>query len=336
MSVSLPCSSDASPANPLSRRVSVAPMMDWTDRHCRYFLRLISRHTLLYTEMVTTGALLHGDRERFLAFHPDEHPLALQLGGSEPGELAACARMAEDHGYDEVNLNVGCPSDRVQSGRFGACLMAEPQLVADCVEAMRSACGLPVTVKTRIGIDDRDSYPELTAFIDAVQRSGCRTFIIHARKAWLQGLSPRENREVPPLRHDWVYRLKQDFPALEIILNGGVKDLDTVSDALRQVDGVMLGREAYHNPYVLAQVDARFYGDAHPVPSRHQVVERFLPYVEARLAQGVPLQAMTRHILGLFQGVPGARAWRRTISENAHRAGAGVEVIQAAAQRVPG
>ncbi|WP_051081721.1 tRNA dihydrouridine(20/20a) synthase DusA [Thioalkalivibrio sulfidiphilus] len=335
MSVSLPGSYDASLAHALSRRVSVAPMMDWTDRHCRYFLRLISRHTLLYTEMVTTGALLHGDRERFLAFDPDEHPLALQLGGSEPEELAACARMAEDHGYDEVNLNVGCPSDRVQSGRFGACLMAEPALVAECVAAMRSACSLPVTVKTRIGIDDRDSYPELTEFIDTVQRSGCRTFIIHARKAWLQGLSPRENREVPPLRHDWVYRLKQDFPALEIILNGGVKDLDTVSDALRQVDGVMLGREAYHNPYVLAQVDARFYGDDHPVPTRHQVVERFLPYVEARLAQGVPLQAMTRHILGLFQGVPGARAWRRTISENAHRQGAGIEVLMEAADRVP-
>ncbi|WP_422126357.1 tRNA dihydrouridine(20/20a) synthase DusA [Thioalkalivibrio sulfidiphilus] len=334
MSVFLSGSSDVTPAT-WSRRVSVAPMLDWTDRHCRYFLRLISRHTLLYTEMVTTGALLHGDRERFLAYDSDEHPLALQLGGSEPQDLAACARMAEHYGYDEVNLNVGCPSDRVQSGRFGACLMAEPALVADCVAAMRAACGLPVTVKTRIGIDDRDSYEELTAFIDTVHRAGCQTFIIHARKAWLQGLSPRENREVPPLRHDWVFRLKQDFPELEIILNGGVKDLDTVGEALRLVDGVMLGREAYHNPYVLAQVDGRFYGDAHPIPSRHQVVARFLPYVEVRLSEGVPLQAMTRHILGLFQGVPGARAWRRYISENAHRDGAGIEVIEEAANRVP-
>jgi tRNA-dihydrouridine synthase A len=318
------------PAN----RVSVAPMMDWTDRHCRYFLRLISRHVLLYTEMVTTGALLHGDRERFLAYHPDEHPLALQLGGSEPAELAACARMAEAHGYDEVNLNVGCPSDRVQSGRFGACLMAEPELVAECVAAMRGACGIPVTVKTRIGIDERDSYEDLTDFVSSVQGAGCRTFIIHARKAWLEGLSPKENREIPPLRYDVVHRLKADFPQLTIILNGGLKDLDTMAEELARVDGVMLGREAYHNPYLLAEVDRRFYGDGHRVPSRHEVVARFLPYVAARLPEGVPLQAMTRHILGLFQGQPGARAWRRHLSENAHRRGAGVEVIEQAAALV--
>jgi tRNA-dihydrouridine synthase A len=319
------------PAN----RVSVAPMMDWTDRHCRYFLRLISRHVLLYTEMVTTGALLHGDRERFLAHHPDEHPLALQLGGSEPAELAACARMAEAHGYDEVNLNVGCPSDRVQSGRFGACLMAEPELVAECVAAMRGTCGIPVTVKTRIGIDERDSYEDLTDFVSTVEAAGCGIFVIHARKAWLQGLSPKENREIPPLCYDVVHRLKADFPQLTIILNGGLKDLDTMAEELGRVDGVMLGREAYHNPYLLAEVDRRFYGDGHPVPSRHEVVERFLPYVSARLDEGVPLQAMSRHILGLFQGRPGARAWRRYISENAHRPGAGVEVIERAAALVP-
>jgi tRNA-dihydrouridine synthase A len=317
-----------------ANRVSVAPMMDWTDRHCRYFLRLISRHVLLYTEMVTTGALLHGDRERFLAYHPDEHPLALQLGGSEPAELAACARMAEAHGYDEVNLNVGCPSDRVQSGRFGACLMAEPALVAECVAAMRGACCIPVTVKSRIGIDERDSYEDLTDFVSSVQAAGCGTFVIHARKAWLEGLSPKENREIPPLRYDVVHRLKADFPQLTIILNGGLKDLDTMAEELGRVDGVMLGREVYHNPYLLAEVDRRFYGDGHPVPSRHEVVARFLPYVAARLAEGVPLQAMTRHILGLFQGQPGARAWRRHLSENAHRRGAGVEVIEQAAALV--
>ncbi|OOG25925.1 tRNA dihydrouridine(20/20a) synthase DusA [Thioalkalivibrio denitrificans] len=320
---------------PSPNRVSVAPMMDWTDRHCRYFLRLITRHTLLYTEMVTTGALLHGDASRLLAYHPHEHPVALQLGGSEPGELAACARLAEAQGYDQVNLNVGCPSDRVQSGRFGACLMAEPQLVADCVAAMNAACAVPVTVKTRIGIDDRDAYEDLVSFVDTVRAAGCRTFIVHARKAWLQGLSPRENREIPPLRYDVVHRLKADFPDLEIILNGGLQDLDSAAEHLGRLDGVMFGREAYHNPYMLVQVDRRVFGDDHPVPTRHQVVADLLPYVSERLDEGVPLQAMTRHILGLFQGCPGARAWRRHLSENAHRTGAGIEVIRAAAARVP-
>ncbi|MFO7639828.1 MAG: tRNA dihydrouridine(20/20a) synthase DusA [Candidatus Competibacteraceae bacterium] len=318
----------------IDRRVSVAPMMDWTDRHCRYFLRLLTRHTLLYTEMVTTGAVLHGDRERILAYHPAEHPLALQLGGSDPDELARCARVAAEFGYDEINLNVGCPSDRVQSGRFGACLMAEPDLVAQCVAALRAAVDLPVTVKTRIGIDDRDSYPNLVDFVARVAGGGCEVFIIHARKAWLSGLSPRENREIPPLRHEVVYRLKQDFPELTIILNGGLIDLDQVAEALRQVDGAMIGRAAYENPYLLAEADRRFFGSDELPKTRFQVVQDFFPYAEAELRAGTPLQAMTRHLLGLFHGVPGARAWRRYISEHAHRRGAGLEVLEAALRQI--
>ena len=319
----------------LDRQVAVAPMLDWTDRHCRYFLRLLSRHTLLYTEMVTTGAALHGDRERLLAHDPAEHPLALQLGGSDPVELARCARIAADFGYDEVNLNVGCPSDRVQSGRFGACLMAEPDLVADCVAAMRAAVVLPVTVKTRIGIDDRDSYAELVDFVDRVASGGCEVFIIHARKAWLSGLSPKENREIPPLRHDVVYRLKRDFPSLTIILNGGLTALDQIADSLQQVDGVMIGRAAYENPYLLADVDRRFFGSSAPSPSRQQVIRALLPYVETQLQRGTPLHCVVRHVLGLFQGIPGARAWRRYLSEHAHRRGAGVEVLEAALRQIP-
>ncbi|KAB2932580.1 MAG: tRNA dihydrouridine(20/20a) synthase DusA [Candidatus Contendobacter sp.] len=319
----------------LDRRLAVAPMLDWTDRHCRYFLRLLTRHTLLYTEMVTAGAVLHGDRERLLAHDPAEHPLALQLGGSDPGELARCARVAADFGYDEVNLNVGCPSDRVQSGRFGACLMAEPDLVADCVAAMRAAADLPVTVKTRIGIDDRDSYEALTDFVGRVAGGGCEVFVVHARKAWLSGLSPKENREIPPLRHDVVYRLKRDFPGLTIILNGGLTALDQIADSLRRVDGVMIGRAAYENPYLLAEVDQRFFGSSAPPPSRHQVVRAFLPYVEMQLQGGTPLHCMTRHVLGLFRGIPGGRAWRRHLSERAHRRGASAEVLEAALQRVP-
>ena len=305
-------------------------MMDWTDRHCRYFLRLISRHVYLYTEMITTGAILHGDSERLLRFHPDEHPLALQLGGSDPGELAACARIAAKYGYDEVNLNVGCPSDRVQTGRFGACLMAEPKLVAECVAAMGEASPLPVTVKTRIGIDEHQSYAFLAQFVATVAAAGCRTLIIHARNAWLQGLSPKENREVPPLDYQAVYRVKQDFPQLEIILNGGITDLNQAQDHLTKVDGVMLGRAAYHNPYLLAEVDRRFFGDLRPPLSRHQVVARMLPYVEQELAAGTRLHHITRHILGLYQGVPGARAWRRYLSEHGHGEAAGPEVIQQA------
>lgn len=319
----------------LDRRIAVAPMLDWTDRHCRYFLRLLSRHTLLYSEMVTTGAMLHGDRERLLAYDPAEHPLALQLGGSDPGELARCARVAADFGYDEVNLNVGCPSDRVQSGRFGACLMAEPDLVADCVAAMRAAVNLPITVKTRIGIDERDSYEALTDFVSRVASGGCEVLIVHARKAWLSGLSPKENREIPPLRHDIVYRLKRDFPSLTIILNGGLTALDQIAESLRQVDGAMIGRAAYENPYLLAEVDRRFFGSSAPPPSRHQVIRAFLPYVEDQLQQGTPLHCMTRHVLGLFQGIPGARAWRRHLSEHTHRRGAGMEVLEAALGQIP-
>lgn len=311
----------------LQRRFCVAPMLDWTDRHERYFLRLISRHAVLYTEMVTTGALLHGDSHRFLRHHPAERPLALQLGGSDPGEMTACARLGEAAGFDEININVGCPSDRVQSGRFGACLMAEPQRVADCVAAMRAAVSVPVTVKTRIGIDHRDSYEALLEFVTTVAQAGCRSFIVHARKAWLQGLSPKENREVPPLHYDRVYRLKQDLPGLEIVINGGIKTLEAAERHLQQVDGVMMGREAYQNPYVLAEVDRRLYGDPHPVPTREEVVQALIPYIERELAEGVYLSRITRHILGLFQGQPGARAWRRHLSEHAHRPGAGVEVL---------
>lgn len=319
----------------LDHRFCVAPMLDWTDRHCRYFLRLISRHALLYTEMVTTGALLHGDNPiRFLAFDPAEHPLALQLGGSEPTELAVCTRMAAEQGYDEVNLNVGCPSDKVQSGRFGACLMADPGLVAECVAAMAGASALPVTVKSRIGIDDHDSYEQLVAFVGAVAAAGCDTFVIHARKAWLEGLSPKQNREVPPLRYDIVERLKGDFPQLTIVLNGGLKDVDDARRQLDVLDGVMLGREAYHNPYILAEVDRLFYGDDHPVPSRGQVMAAFLPYAERQLQAGVSLGALTRHILGLYHAVPGARRFRRHISENAHRAGAGLEVLEQALEQL--
>jgi tRNA-dihydrouridine synthase A len=306
-------------------------MMDWTDRHCRFFLRLISRHTLLYTEMVTTGALIHGDRARFLRFDPAESPVALQLGGSDPEEMAACARMGEDWGYDEVDMNVGCPSDRVQSGRFGACLMAEPILVADCVAAMKASVRVPVTVKTRIGIDDRDSYESLCAFTDAVSAAGCDALVVHARKAWLKGLSPRENREVPPLRYDLVERLKQDFPALTIVVNGGIGSLGQAKVFLETLDGVMIGRAAYQDPWLLAAADREVFGDEHPLPTPHEVVEAFVPYVERMLSEGVPLHAMTRHVLGLFQGRPGAKRWRRALSEKAHRPGAAEDLLREAA-----
>jgi tRNA-dihydrouridine synthase A len=308
-------------------------MMDWTDRHCRYFLRLISRHVLLYTEMVTTAALIHGDRERLLRFDPAEHPLALQIGGSDPAAMAACARMGADRGYDEINMNVGCPSDRVQSGRFGACLMAEPDLVADCVAAMKDAVDIPVTVKSRIGIDHQDSYEALCAFTDAVAAAGCDALIVHARKAWLQGLSPKENREIPPLRYEVVERLKGDFPRLPIVVNGGISDLTQASSYLGKLDGVMIGREAYHNPWMLAGADREIFGDDHPEPTRHQVVEALVPYLERQLQAGVPLNAMTRHVLGLFQAQPGARRWRRTISEQAHLPGADAGLLRRAAPR---
>ena len=306
-------------------------MLDWTDRHCRYFHRLLTRRALLYTEMVTTAALTHGDPVRLLDFDPFERPLALQLGGSNPAELASCARMAEAWGYDEVNLNVGCPSERVHAGRFGACLMAEPGLVADCVSAMGEATTLPVTVKTRIGIDDMEAYESFASFIDRVAQAGCRVFIVHARKAWLKGLSPHENRTVPPLRYEFAYRLKADFSRLEVILNGGIATPEQGLDCLAQVDGIMMGRGAYENPYSLASVDRLYFGDTHPVPDRAEVVRMFLPYVERRLREGVPLKAMTRHILGIFHGRPGARAFRRYLSENAARREAGAEVLERAA-----
>ena len=312
--------------------VAVAPMMEWTDRHCRFFLRLLSRHALLYTEMVTAQAVLHGDRDRLLGFDPAEAPVALQLGGSDPATLAQAAIAGAHYGYDEINLNVGCPSDRVQSGRFGACLMAEPALVRDCVAAMRAAVDIPVTVKSRIGIDERDDYGFLRDFVGTVAESGCDTFIVHARKAILAGLSPKENREVPPLRYEFVYRLKQEFPQLSIMLNGGVRDLDAVRAHLAQVDGVMIGREAYHNPYFLAEIERELHG-VEP-PARDAVMAAFMEYVEARLAEGVRLTAMTRHVLGLYLGRPGARRWRRQLSEGACARGAGLEVIREAMRLV--
>lgn len=317
-----------------SRRFCIAPMMDVTDRHMRFLLRLISRRAMLYTEMVTSGALLHGEKSRFLAHHPAEHPVALQLGGSEPDALAACAVLAEKAGFDEVNLNVGCPSDRVRSGRFGACLMAEPRRVGDCIAAMRAGTSLPVTVKTRIGIDQRDSFGALLEFVDTVAENGCTTFIVHARKAWLNGLSPKQNREVPPLRHDVVHQLKRERPALEIVINGGIRTLDEAQAQLAAVDGVMLGRAAYQNPHLLAGVDERFFGESVAPASQYQIVREYLPYVDAQLSDGVPLPRMTRHLAGLFSGLPGARGWRRHLGEHARRPGAGAEVIEAALAKV--
>lgn len=305
-------------------------MMDWTDRHDRYFLRLITRQARLYTEMITTGALIHGDRARFLRFDPAEHPVALQLGGSDADALARCAELGAAAGYDEINLNCGCPSDRVQEANFGACLMLDPRRVAAGVAAMRAAVALPITVKCRIGIDDSEEYPFLKAFIEAVAAAGCDTFIVHARKAWLSGLSPKENREIPPLQYATVYRLKRDFPQLRIVINGGIKTLAECEAHLRHVDGVMLGREAYENPWLLAQADARLFGAAAPAATRAETVRRMLPYVASELAAGTPLAHMTRHILGLYRGQPGGRAFRRVLSQQAHRPGAGVEVLEAA------
>lgn len=313
-------SSKPATANPsLSRRFSVAPMMDWTDRHCRFFLRQLSRHALLYTEMVTTGALINGDAERFLRHDEVEYPLALQLGGSVPADLAACARMAEAAGYDEVNLNVGCPSDRVQNNLIGACLMGHPALVADCVKAMRDAVGVEVTVKHRIGINGRDSYAELCDFVGQVREAGCRSFTVHARIAILEGLSPKENREVPPLRYDVAARLKEDFPDLEVILNGGIKTLEECETHLQRFDGVMLGREAYHNPYLLAQVDARLFGSHEPIVGRAEALRRMRPYIQRHLAAGGAMHHVTRHVLGLGQGFPGARRFRQLLSVDIHK-----------------
>ncbi len=310
-------------------------MMEWTDRHDRFFLRLISRRARLYTEMITTGALLHGNAARFLAFNAEEHPVALQLGGAEPADLAQCARMGAAAGYDEINLNVGCPSDRVQNARFGAYLMAEPDLVAACVGAMKAAVDVPVTVKTRIGIDDQDSYEALAGFTARVREAGCDVLIVHARKAWLTGLSPKQNREVPPLRYDVVARLKGDFPDFPIVLNGGIETLDQVAEHLDRFDGVMLGRAAYQNPYMLVEVDARFFGADGTPPTRHEVADAMADYAARQMGAGVPLKSITRHILGLFNGLPGARRWRRLLSEEAHKPDATPDLIRRAALLVP-
>ncbi|MBB5233683.1 tRNA dihydrouridine(20/20a) synthase DusA [Deinococcus budaensis] len=318
-----------------AHRLSVAPMLDWTDRHCRAFHRTLTRRTLLYTEMVTTGAILHGDRERHLGFCAPEHPLALQLGGSDPAALAECARLAEDRGYDEVNLNCGCPSDRVQSGAFGACLMATPDVVARAVEAMRGATRLPVTVKHRIGIDDLDSYAHLTRFVSTVAAAGCETFIVHARKAWLSGLSPKENREIPPLRYEAVQQLKADFPGLTVVLNGGVLTLEAAREHLAWADGVMIGRAAYQDPYLLATADRDVFGEDVTPPTRREAIETYLPYVAAQLEAGQPLNRMMKHTLGLFAGQPGARHWKRTLSEEGHRPAAGLDVVHRALAGVP-
>ena len=311
-------------------------MMEWTDRHCRYFLRLISKHALLYTEMVTADAVLRGDRNRLLQFHVDEHPVALQVGGSDATSLADAARIGAEFGYDELILNVGCPSDRVQAGRFGACLMGEPELVADLIAAMGEGAKVPVTVKCRIGIDDQDAEESLDRFIDAVAQGGCRTFILHARKAWLQGLSPKENRDIPPIDYDRVYRMKTRRPDLTIIVNGGIGSFSEAEEHLTHVDGVMLGRAAYQDPYILAEVDQRLFGEGEPAPSRLDVLDSFMLYVEAELARGVRLNQMTRHILGLFHGQPRARAFRRVLAENAHLDGAGPDVLKAAREVATG
>lgn len=326
----------ARPVDPVVRRFSVAPMMDWTDRHCRFFLRLMSKHALLYTEMVTTGALLHGDAERFLRHDDTEHPLALQLGGSTPADLAACARLAQAAGYDEVNLNVGCPSDRVQNNMIGACLMAHPALVAECVKAMRDAVSIPVTVKHRIGINGRDSYAQLCDFVGTVRDAGCESFTVHARIAILEGLSPKENRDIPPLRYDVVAQLKADFPELEIVLNGGIKTLEECHAHLQVFDGVMLGREAYHNSYLLAEVDQQLFGSTEPVITRAQVLEQLRPYIAAHIASGGSMHHITRHILGLGQGFPGARRFRQLLSADIHKAKDPLALLDQAAELLEG
>ena len=315
--------------------LSVAPMMDRTDRHFRYFMRCLSRRALLYTEMITVPAILSGDRERLLGYDPSEHPIALQVGGDDPGALAEVARIAEGLGYDEINLNVGCPSDRVQNGRFGACLMKDPPRVAAAVASMKVAVSIPVTVKHRIGVDDLDRYEDMRRFVDVVAESGADRFSVHARKAWLSGLSPKENRTIPPLRYPEIYRLKAERPDLEIEINGGVKTLDEVGTHLLHVDAVMIGRAAYDDPFLFANVDHRFYGEAPATLTRHDAVRALVPYAARWVAEGGRLHAVTRHILGLFNGQPGARAFRRHLSEHGPRPGADADVLLAALSRVP-
>jgi tRNA-dihydrouridine synthase A len=320
----------------VDRRISVAPMMDWTDRHQRVFMRGLTKHTLLYTEMVVAAAIIFNKDgpARFLDYNEIEHPIALQLGGSDPQQLATCCKIAEQWGYDEVNLNAGCPSDRVSAGRFGACLMAEPDLVADCIKAMQDATSLPITIKHRIGIDDLDSYAHLTNFVDKVAQTGCNTFIVHARKAWLSGLSPKQNREVPPLRHDVVYQIKKDFPDLEIILNGEVKSLKDAKTHLENLDGVMIGRAAYETPYMMAGADQMIFGDESPLIDRFSALEAFLPYIEEQLSKDVFLRHMAKHLFGLFQGIRGAKAWRRSLGENMLKDDAKISVITDAVDQI--
>ncbi|MGB0866770.1 MAG: tRNA dihydrouridine(20/20a) synthase DusA [Granulosicoccaceae bacterium] len=317
----------------MSPVISVAPMLDWTDKHYRFLARLISKRAQLWSEMVTTGALLHGDPARHLDFNAEEHPLVLQLGGSDPVDMAACARMAEQWGYDEVNINVGCPSDRVQKGRFGACLMAEPQTVADCVKAMQKAVSIPVTVKCRIGIDRDDAYEPLQSFVEVVSDAGCQSFVVHARKAWLDGLSPAQNRNIPPLRYEYVHRLKSEMPELHVAINGGISTWEQASEHLPDLDGVMIGRAAYQGPWLLSSVDRLFFG-AESDPDRWQVVEQWRDYVGRQLALGVPLMFMTRHMLGLFNSMPGARGFRRHLSENAYKKGADLSVLDEALAKI--
>ncbi len=319
---------------PTAARFSVAPMMDWTDRNCRAFHRALSSRALLYTEMVTSGAILYGDQEKLLGFSDCEHPVACQLGGSDPEELAKVAPVVAAYGYDEINLNVGCPSDRVQSGRFGACLMQEPALVAECVAAMKAVVDIPVTVKCRIGVDDQDPETALDEIADRVLASGADALWVHARKAWLQGLSPKENRDVPPLDYDRVKRLKARLPDVFVGINGGITSLDLAEELLESVDGVMLGRTAYHEPGILGEVDRRIYGEAVEDRSPFAAVEAYLPYIEARLAEGAKLSGMTRHMLGLFHSRPGARAWRRILTVEAVKPGAGLEVVERALEAV--
>jgi tRNA-dihydrouridine synthase A len=317
------------------RRVSVAPMMDWTDRHCRYFHRQITRHTWLYTEMVTTGSVIYGDAARQLDFNREEQPVALQLGGSDPGDLAKCAKLGQQWGYDEINLNCGCPSERVVRGAFGACLMAEPKLVADCVKAMCDAVDIDISVKHRIGIDDVDTYGFVRDFVGSVAEAGCKIFIVHARNAILKGLSPKENREIPPLKYDFVYQLKRDFPELEIIINGGIRSVEEIDEHLKYLDGVMIGREAYHNPWLLSVFDERYYGDAPQRKSRLQVVESMLPYIEAQVATGGPrMNSIVRHMLGLMSGLRGARLFRQQMSDSKVLACGDANLLLQAAQAI--
>lgn len=318
----------------MDHKFSIAPMLDWTDRHCRYFHRKLTRHAVLYTEMVTTGALIFGQGD-YLAFNDEEHPVVVQLGGSDPEAMVKSALMCQQRGYDAININVGCPSDRVQNGMFGACLMAKPELVASCVEQMRQVVDIPITVKSRIGIDDQDSYQFLVDFVGTIADAGCEHFIVHARKAWLSGLSPKENREVPPLDYPRVYQLKHDFPHLQLSINGGVKTVADCVEHLRHVDGVMVGREAYSNPLFLNQIDAAIYGDPRTLLTPHQVVREMLPYIEQQMMEGARFWHIARHMLGIFQGVTGARQWRRHLSEVGHLPSSGPEVMLAALAKVP-